>query len=266
MRRNPAPQVLHTDTIDLLKETFAEKLSLFPHIPDDHYRSGCEQQADKHPDIHAQPQNPYLTSLPLNQHFFAQYDRILTVTHIQFGHTSTNPLATDRVIQLVITLQIFICIAVVAGLFIIMLQILVAYSEHIGIHMAGRSSPCNHLPGTCDISFFQGKLNHQCLNIVHGGVILYLRKITITFIQIVFSRIQTVSQQIKIAQIDFREITFKYHLRIIRYHISRLPHINQCFLIIFLVIVMIPPIIEIHPLLADSHFIKKLPCQLVIMI
>ena len=98
---------------------------------------------------------------------------------------------------------------------------------------------------------------------------VYLRPETAQGIFVNFKNVQRTSRKkipFGIAQIDFREITFKYHLRIIRYHISRLPHINQCFLIIFLVIVMIPPIIEIHPLLADSHFIKKLPCQLVIMI
>ena len=266
MGRNPAPQILHTDAIYLLEETFTKKLPLFPHIPDDHHRSGCQQQADKHPDIHAQFQYTHFTRLSLNLHFLAQYDRVLTVTHIQFGYTGTNPFATDGVIQLIITFQILICITVVTCLFIIMLQILVAYSKHIGIHMSGRSSPCYHFPGTSDISFFQRKLNHQGFNVVHGGVVLYLRKVTVTFIQIVFGRIQPVRQQIKIAQINFRKIAFEYHLRVIRYQLRCLPHIDQGFLIIFLIIVMISPIIKIHPLFADCHFIKKLSCQFVIMI
>ena len=153
MGGNPAPQVLHADTVDLPEKAFTKKFSFLPHIPDDTACSCNQQQADKHPDIHAQFQDTHFPRLPLNLHFFPQYNSVLTIAHIQFCDTCLYPFATDRIIQTTVTLQIFISTAVVAGTLEVMLEILVAYCQHIGIKMSHRSGTFYHFMSQRHISF-----------------------------------------------------------------------------------------------------------------
>jgi len=266
MRRNPASQILHADTVDLLEETLAKKLPLFTHIPDNYHYPCHKQHADKYPDRYAQLEHSHLCRLSLNLHFLTKHYRILPVTHIQFGNTHLYPFAPDGIVQMAITFQVFIGTAIITGMLKIMLQILIAYSQHIGVKMPHRSSPGDHSLRLGYITFLQCQFNHLGFNVMNSRVMLYIGEETITFVQADLCGVQFVSQQVQFSQVYFNKVLFKHHLRIRRYECIGPAHIFQSLLIVFPVIIMVAAIVEIGPLLAHVHFIEELPGQFIVMI
>ena len=196
MRGNPAAQILHTNAVYLPEETLAEELTLLTHVPDNDYRARHKQHADKHSDIDTQSQSLHLTGLLLNLYLFAQDYRILPITHIQLGDTHLYPFAADGIIQTAITFQVLISMAVITGTFKIMLKILIAYAQHIGIEMPHGTGTGNHLLRLRYISFLQGEFNHLGLDVIHSRVVLYFREKTITLIQVYLRGIEIIRQHV----------------------------------------------------------------------